>query len=674
MKAGVGFSNGDYVTSSRYYAGGELVKDLNFIVVDGGTGVDDGGFYHDLLGGKQAKLIQNGSINAKQFGLVDDGAIGNTTRYLAFIALAGNDFTVDFTGAGTFFFDTSRPDLSGPYWRLDAVVTIKVEENPDTSVLMRYLTPVTIEDPVLLVTQTKPANVQIPYELYNSGAGNIAPSKEEYSQLLISDFVATNISGYNTRSAFGGTITADKFVAWGTQQAEESGIFKRAYVGEYHEATFFMSGADTPAGGNTQNVNVITDTHRYLMRNYVAEGKVDFLRINSAGTVTVLKTVSPTPNGGVYAISPNGGSITSAVRLVSRNKIELYINDVIFAAFDILGDVQEIGYTANPAATLPSQGNQILRPFVAVGKIPKGSNELNIGVIGDSVSAGSWDNITWPQLLASCAQNMHGIGKLNVTNQSVGGVVWDYYATGAGASIDYSSFDYVMVQLGTNDVQSSTNSASLETAVNTVLQKIIDDGAKPIVSMFPVWTTQAVTGTGVDSVLPQEAGKYRSQIRDLALAKGCIFANPCGYFGNNLSWLSDNIHPSTEGQVAIATAFAAALSTSLELPEINYGETAKTYLTLQNGFTNHNALTHEPLSVSIDSSGMVTVQGELNNGTLTTVFATLPEGFRPSRSMVFVISATGGYGEMLITSNGEMKVTLGTATGYLGISATFKKN
>ena len=65
---------GQLVKCKRYYALGELVDGLEFEVVANGTGVDDGGSFHDLTNGNQAKLLSLSYINVSQFGAVGDGS------------------------------------------------------------------------------------------------------------------------------------------------------------------------------------------------------------------------------------------------------------------------------------------------------------------------------------------------------------------------------------------------------------------------------------------------------------------------------------------------------------------------------------------------------------------------------------------------------------------------
>jgi hypothetical protein len=71
---------GQLVKCKRYYALGELVDGLEFEVVTGGTGVDDGGSFHDLANSNQVELIQKDSVNVKHFGVIGDGLANETVR------------------------------------------------------------------------------------------------------------------------------------------------------------------------------------------------------------------------------------------------------------------------------------------------------------------------------------------------------------------------------------------------------------------------------------------------------------------------------------------------------------------------------------------------------------------------------------------------------------------
>jgi hypothetical protein len=92
---------GNYVICERYYSDGDLVEGLNFIIVAGGTGTDNGGSFHNLNNGTQAQLINTSTIiNVKQFGARGNGAVNEASAIQAaitYVATTG-------TGRGTITF------------------------------------------------------------------------------------------------------------------------------------------------------------------------------------------------------------------------------------------------------------------------------------------------------------------------------------------------------------------------------------------------------------------------------------------------------------------------------------------------------------------------------------------------------------------------------------------
>lgn len=72
------FSIGDYVVTEGYYSVGDK-GNAEYVIVAGATGAADGGSFHNLSNGNQAKLILSGTPNVKQFGGVGDGTTNITS-------------------------------------------------------------------------------------------------------------------------------------------------------------------------------------------------------------------------------------------------------------------------------------------------------------------------------------------------------------------------------------------------------------------------------------------------------------------------------------------------------------------------------------------------------------------------------------------------------------------
>lgn len=116
--------------------------------------------------------------------------------------------------------------------------------------------------------------------------------------------------------------------------------------------------------------------------------------------------------------------------------------------------------------------------------------------IGDSLtegafnylSEGSFANNTTAALLGkpySYPQYLHKLTGCDVTNLGKSGFTsaqwYDYYTTGAGASVDFSGYDCAIIQLGVNDVEST-----LETVTKQALTNIINKlkNANPGIKIF----------------------------------------------------------------------------------------------------------------------------------------------------------------------------------------------
>lgn len=490
-------------------------------------------------------------------------------------------------------------------------------------------------------------------------AGSAYLSDESLEAISFTKTENTNITGYNTRSAFSGVIVDDLTMAWQTPSSVESGFFTDVETGLMYEATFLLLNSITTGSAF---VSVLTTTDRYFFDFKLGNTDVKYSKISSAGSGTVIRSFQTDRNANL-AIASNGGGITSSVRITSHNEFELYVNDIFISREKVSGYIQQAGFTSNGSGEV-----QISKPIKYLRKTPKGSRSLNVLCIGDSQTYGVGSSKTWPDYLKVLAGNAHGLGDINVENIAVSGTGAKYWDDKV---IDYSKYDYVMMMVGTNDVQGLTPINSYGNYIQNIITDIKNQGATPIVGIFPLWTTKSNSGSG-DPLAKnnQLAARYRSELKSRCSITGAMTANPLGYLGNNMSRMSDNIHPDNSGCISIASAFVAALST-VAGPRRATLNSVVHHPKLFGGWQNDTGI-YPPLTYCKDSSGVVTITGSIRNGgDLFETFATLPEGYRPAKNMVFPCVMNGKFGTMWVESNGNMQFMTGDTTDLCSIHATF---
>jgi hypothetical protein len=120
------FIVGDYAVCKRYYIGGDLITGLQFEIVAGGTGTDDGGSFHNLTNGTQARLFINPVVNIKHFGAVGNGVADDTTPLQTAINYAWDNERETFIPKGIYNFSSLSikcPQNAGFYDRPRAKIT-----------------------------------------------------------------------------------------------------------------------------------------------------------------------------------------------------------------------------------------------------------------------------------------------------------------------------------------------------------------------------------------------------------------------------------------------------------------------------------------------------------------------------------------------------------------------
>ncbi|EJB8542928.1 SGNH/GDSL hydrolase family protein [Vibrio parahaemolyticus] len=488
---------------------------------------------------------------------------------------------------------------------------------------------------------THPQNTGLNIPALNVGAACISPNSEISYPVILNDgsvnLVA--IDGYNTVSSFTGEVTSDQ-IAWAIASDKDEGFISETSVGDTHECCYIWNGATT---SGYAIITIRTDNFRYLIRFAPNLRVIDIVKVNRAGDFSLVYNGATGDNTNNYVITPNGGCAVFSVRVISRVGVELYINDTLFKKIDLDGSIAQVGFLVSASGTNPSNGVQIYKPMITKNKTPKGGRKLNIVAVGDSITYGTQASITWPEMLSICAQNSSGIGELSVSNLAVGGMTWDYFANGPGSTIDYSQYDYALIMLGTNDTQFETALNVIGTNVDKLLDKIIAQGCTPIVGMFPIWTESQFSGVGDDGPKNTRfAPKVRAEIKARAVAKGVSIANALTYVGNNTGFMHDNIHPASDGQVAIAAAFTAALSTK-ESPSIKPTGAISRLFDTKYGF---DTLV-DPLTL-VKSNRVVNINGGVLRRNGDSVLGNLPLSYAP-KNPVKLVGVDSSNGTVIVT-------------------------
>lgn len=94
--------------------------------------------------------------------------------------------------------------------------------------------------------------------------------------------------------------------------------------------------------------------------------------------------------------------------------------------------------------------------------------------------------------------------------------------------------------------------------------------------------------------------------------------------------------------------------------------------TFANGWTNYDTNGWTPLRFWKDSSGMVTIEGLVRDGTANSVIFVLPEGYRPGRGLLFSQDSTTGHARVDVAPTGEVKQASG-GQGSLSVNLSFRQ-
>lgn len=433
--------------------------------------------------------------------------------------------------------------------------------------------------------------------------------------------------------------------------------------GETYRGTFSVSGTGQVgimfrhANGYSILACDATSPANNLMSRYIKQ----------VGSAIVVSTDTTFPGRGIYN-SYNPQSSTWSVRITDSGRAIIAINGRGVTApvwITSLGDIFEVAFVWGPSNGASSCS--VADVIIEQNSDPLGAVELGeIRIFGDSTSdylLGAWQD-TFKDML----DHTFGVKLTTITNFAVSGTN-SFDVNQAIATNGLGNAYYVVVGVGTNDIQGGSSLASSEANLSSIISQIQGYGRVPVMVLPYMWYTQAqaVAGRGQASLNYDKGAPLRARLARLCAETGAIMVDPTfelpepkpSYVTTdtfNDPLVRDNLHQSALGNKLYAWAIARAIASA-------HAQTvSKDYSCLipadwmRNGWTRGGAA-----SVFITNAGRVSIQGNFAAGTTTvgTVIMNLPRWARPAVAVTFPCSCNGLGNVVLVAvaTNGDVSLT-----------------
>lgn len=463
---------------------------------------------------------------------------------------------------GTYYFSGSRPDLSGLAIYSEVGAKIKTDANPNIKT-MTLVNDATINNTIHATTLTKHGNLSHDYLVAAGASVDRLSVKKRLTKKTFGDSDITLASITNgtvdNEGAFTG-VNNSTYLSWNSSfPAGQQGAFLPVELGALFEAAYRHIGEATQNISSFRSVALITSTQRIDFAVYTGQALAKILvstGTSGSPTTTIYKEII-LPNGLAYSLA-NNGAVTLGVRVTDKS-VEFYINGTMIEKYAYAGEPGKVAFLTS---WYESDLCQILHPTKTKVFKPVSSKPVSIAIVGDSISYGAWASESYDVILKNTLEHS-GLGTVTATNYAVSGTTTSNWLDGGSADIttkDLTGRDYVLLMLGTNDVQSGITGITFEANMRTLISYIQSQGAVPVLGVFPVWTTSDVSGVvGVETNNYAVGGWHRQIIKMLAAELGLPLADVCAHIGTNIGMYGDNIHPTEHGQISVAAAFAEAI-------------------------------------------------------------------------------------------------------------------
>jgi lysophospholipase L1-like esterase len=365
---------------------------------------------------------------------------------------------------------------------------------------------------------------------------------------------------------------------------------------------------------------------------------------------------------GTYTSFEIGNSQISVTK-TSRDRAIVMLNGTAVPEpfFNSCGDIYEVGFVCYPSGAAS---------FSITGFTIEKNDELNglprleeIRIFGDSTAErfpGSWDKLLKPILDGS-----FGIKVNTITNYAVSGqTLEEQYTVMQANGFGYAY--YVVVCVGTNNIQGLESLSTFKTNLATMIDYIIAQGRIPIMVMPWMWYTQSQSGgVGQASSNYDKGAPYRMIIERMCTEKGARLVNTIKELPNPApSYLTtetdpllrDNIHQSVMGYQLYALAISKTIASDYTYTPIT------TENILPSGFLGSGISGTFGYIVGSDNhvqlTGLLTATAPADGATVFT----LPRFLSPSSTRYFPIMCTTGgstplgMGFITIDANGVAKI------------------
>lgn len=331
-----------------------------------------------------------------------------------------------------------------------------------------------------------------------------------------------------------------------------------------------------------------------------------------------------------------------------------------------LGDIYEVGFVWQPTAGGASAA--FADTMIERNTDPLGRSELaEIRIFGDSTSdylAGMWQDDLKDMLDHTFGMKVEAISNYAVSGTNSFDVYQSITTNGLGGAY------YVVVGIGTNDIQSAASVTTFSNNITGILTAIQAAGRVPVMVMPYMWygrdqissTTRGQPATNYDGGAP-----YRSRLARLCADVGAILVDPTRelpepkprYVSVDTSQdplVRDNIHQSYLGYKLYAWAIARAIA-SHAAQRADF----KDYrISVPSDWMRNSYSQGTNLKVCITENGMVTLQGNMSvaTGANNVVIMNLPRWARPEVDQVFpvITNASAALGQLTVSTNGDVKI------------------